>query len=268
MEKEDEVLEEVSLFDEKNPVEDAVKSVEEVEEKPSEEESEVQIPDKFKDKSMEDVVQSYVNLEKELGRSKSEIGELRKLTDQILLNQANRASRSRDDEENNDLGFDDLVDNPKVAVNKAIDDNPRLKKMEETLEKQAAEAAQKALVAIHNDALDILDDPDFHKWLGDRESRQKMLNQAHMDRDVQLAADVIDMYKTQHKATNEEAVNERDAKAKADLKKAAVSKGNKPTSTKPIYRRDELIRLKISDPDRYSAMYDDIVAAYAEGRVK
>src|SRR6056297_1567571 len=43
-----------------------------------------EIPEKFQGKSFEDVVDMYRNLEKDYGRKGNEVGELRKLTDELL----------------------------------------------------------------------------------------------------------------------------------------------------------------------------------------
>ena len=43
-----------------------------------------ELPNKFQGKSVTEIVSSYENLEKELGRKGQEIGEFRQLTDQIL----------------------------------------------------------------------------------------------------------------------------------------------------------------------------------------
>jgi len=40
------------------------------------------------------------------------------------------------------------------------------------------------------------------------------------------------------------------------------------TAGKKIYRRADLIRLRTNDPERYDALQDEILEAYAEGRVK
>ena len=55
------------------------------EEQPVSEEE--KLPEKFRGKSVESIVSSYENLEKELGRKGQEIGELRQLTDNILKQQ-------------------------------------------------------------------------------------------------------------------------------------------------------------------------------------
>ena len=52
------------------------------------------------------------------------------------------------------------------------------------------------------------------------------------------------------------------------LKSAAVDTGGTGETSKRIYRRADLIRLRMTDPDRYNALQDEIMAAYAEDRVK
>jgi hypothetical protein len=47
-----------------------------------------------------------------------------------------------------------------------------------------------------------------------------------------------------------------------------VDTGGTGEATKRIYRRADLIRLKMNDPARYEALQPEIMAAYQEGRVK
>jgi hypothetical protein len=46
------------------------------------------------------------------------------------------------------------------------------------------------------------------------------------------------------------------------------SKGSGETASKKTYRRADIIELMRTNPDRYQALSDEIMAAYAEGRVK
>ena len=72
------------------------------------------LPSKFAGKSIEEVAESYENLEKELGRKQSEVGELRQLSDSFL-----QAEISRNSPETN----------PQPSVEDEIDfyDDPRHK---------------------------------------------------------------------------------------------------------------------------------------------
>lgn len=263
---EQEVIEDVSLFeDNENPKTKVVEDNLTQKEKTS-----FQVPDKFKGKTVEDVVESYVNLEKELGQKGNEIGELRKLTDQILLNQMNTHSQAPeagsgyiDDE----LGFDDFIDDPASAVNKALDSNPRLQKLEESLLESTREKARAVVINKHNDADELIASPKFLSWAQESPSRWNTLVTANNSNDASAVVDLISLYKMTQQVTTDEAVIERDAQVKADLKKATVETGSTPSKTKPRFRRAELIHLKIHDPARYAAKADEIREAYAEGRV-
>ena len=46
------------------------------------------------------------------------------------------------------------------------------------------------------------------------------------------------------------------------------ARGSAEGSRKKVYRRADIIKLMKNDPDRYQALSEEIMAAYAEGRVK
>jgi hypothetical protein len=52
------------------------------------------------------------------------------------------------------------------------------------------------------------------------------------------------------------------------LKAAGVDVGGSGEVSRKIYRRADLIKLKMTDPDRYMALEAEILDAYATGRVK
>jgi hypothetical protein len=260
------IEEEVSLFDDGGQPEPQAAEV-----APEEKDETPAIPEKFQGKSMEDVIQSYVNLEKEYGNKSNEIGELRKLTDQILLNQAQQqqAPARQAEDINEDVGFDDFIEDPKLAVNKALETNPTIQRLEQHIEAQAVDASRQALLSAHPDAEAVVASPEFQNWIAESPGRAQMLQAAHVNRNVDVAVDMLNMYKQTKQVTNDEAVTERDAKAKADLKRASVETGGRPSGgTKKVYRRAELIELKLRDPARYEAMRDEIHQAYAEKRVR
>lgn len=269
------IEEEVSLFDDdkpKHPLQDQVDAAAPKDNSPSNEDKpEFDVPDKFKGKSFEDVVQSYMNLEKMHGNTANEVGELRKLTDQILMNQAQMGSQnaSRLEEHiNDDVGDIDFFDDPSEAVNRAVGSNPTIKRMEAALARQTLESNRKVLLDAHPDADEIAASATFQAWLSERPGRAEMFRQAHTQQNVDIAIDLLDTYKATKRVANEEATLERDARAKEDLKKAEIESGGSPSTTKKVFKRSELIQLKISDPRRYEQMKDEIMLAYAEGRVK
>lgn len=268
MENETEEVVEVELYDKDgNPLEE-----ERVVEAPQQEtvdvEDEYKVPEKFQGKSLEDVIKAYENAEKELGRKNNEVGELRKLTDQILQNNLAPAQQQENNKDDTSVGFDDFVDNPDAAIEKALSRNPTLRKMEESIAMSTQQKAREALLSAHPDADEVVGDAAFQSWLQAKPSRVEMLATAHKTNNADMASDVLDLYKQTRRVTNEEAVTERDAKAKASARKASVETGSTPASTKKRYRRADLIHMKIHQPERYRAQEAEIMKAYAEGRVK
>jgi hypothetical protein len=52
------------------------------------------------------------------------------------------------------------------------------------------------------------------------------------------------------------------------MKAVAVDTGSTGNVSAKIYRRSDLIRLQLEDPQRYMDMQPEIMSAYAEGRVR
>ena len=63
---------------------------EQVEEQPTENVETEELPPKFQGKSVDDIINSYVNLEQQYGRQGNELGELRKLTDSLIQKKSTR----------------------------------------------------------------------------------------------------------------------------------------------------------------------------------
>lgn len=261
--------EEVSLFDDDGGQPDVTQAAEA---QPQQEAApEFEVPEKFRDKSLEDVIKSYVNLEKEYGNKSNEVGELRKWADTLLQaqNSPKPEPQAQTKEDINDyVGFEDFIDDPNDAVTRALQSNPTIKKLEQSLAQQQLEASRQALLKVHPDADSVVASPEFQSWMMEAPGRQAILTQAHQNMNVDVAVDMLNLYKATRQAANEEATTERGAKAKADLAKASVESGGAPASTKKIYKRSELIELKVRDPRRYEGMREEIHRAYAEGRVK
>ena len=264
-------LEEVSLFDKDGNLTDTPNpvSIPKAEQSAPEKDTDAFVmPSKFEGKSIEDVVKAYQNVESALGNKSNEVGELRKLTDQILLNQAAPPAIPQVADINDDVGFDDFIDDPAAAVNKALDSNTRLQEIEKSLATNAANADRKALLEALPDADSIVASPEFQTWVKEMPVRGRILQDAHVNRDVDAAVDLISMYKDTAAAATENAIDERNAIAKGDLKQATVVKGGVPNTKKPVYKRTELINLKVNNPQAYAARSAEFNEAYADKRVK
>ena len=97
-----------------------------VEQPPQEEPT---LPEKYQGKSLEQVVQMHQEAEKLLGRQSSEVGELRKVVDDYITSQTEQpAPQQKTVEPEDDI---DYFTDPQAAVNRAIENHPKIKEAEE-----------------------------------------------------------------------------------------------------------------------------------------
>ena len=234
------------------------------------------IPDKFAGKSLEDVISSYENLEKELGRKSQEVGELRKLSDSFLQAQISNNSNAQStpkQQEINEVQEEpiDFFDNPDLAINKAIENHPKFQEFQRFQQAQVQSSAKTQLETAHPDYVDIVQDSKFQEWVKGSPIRMQLFQAAdayNYDAANELLTNWKDrsmIDKTQE--VNNQAEAERQAALKAGATESRASQGS-ATGGGKTYRRADLIRLKMTDPVKYESMESEIYKAYSEGRVK
>ena len=229
-------------------------------------EPEFAMPDKFKDKGIEDVVTSYQQLESERGRQANELGELRKLTDELL--QLQLQDKKKEEVLAPELDVDTLLENPNAAINSAVDNNPRLKALEDQLAQGVRNQEQVKFEEKHPDSQALLNDSAFVDYIQASPVRLKMFQEAHANFDYNVADELFSNFKEIHGTKKEEAQQKATAKRTKGLKAAKTERGSTGNVPVKIFRRSDLINLRMNDRDRFDAMSDEITAAYAEGRVK
>lgn len=237
-------------------------------ETPVEEPKQEAIPDKYKGKSLEDIVKMHQEAEKLIGRQAQEVHEVRSLADQLLKQQL-EAKQQKPVETAQE---EDFFADPKQAVARTVDQHPAVQEAKQAaLELKKMQTAQK-LQSKHPDFMEIAQNADFHEWVKASPIRIDLFTKADAEFDFPAADELLSTYKElkQIKASQQKAVTtavETKAQETA-LKAAAVDVGGSGEVSRKIYRRADLIKLKMTDPDRYMALQDEIMAAYAENRVK
>ena len=102
------------------------------------------IPDKYKGKSVEDIVKMHQEAEKMIGRQAQEVHEVRSLADQLLKRQLEVDKKSEVVENTPEVDF---FENPQTAVQRAIESNPAiLEAKAAALELKQMKTAQKLAV--------------------------------------------------------------------------------------------------------------------------
>lgn len=223
------------------------------------------IPDKYAGKSLEEIVQMHQEAEKLIGRQAQEVGEVRKLADQLLKQQLSKQPELPQKQEENELDF---FEDPKTAIQKAVAQHPDVLAAKQAAMQLKQIQTQAALLKKHPDFTQVLQDPEFSGWVKASPIRLNMFAMADAQYDFAAADELISTFKQLKTVKNAQTVEAAKQSRSADMRAASVDVSGTGESSKKVYRRADLIRLRMSDPDRYNALQDEIMKAYAEGRVK
>ena len=241
-----------------DPVQDQAE--EETQEQPN-------IPEKYRGKTLEEVVQMHQEAEKALGKQGSEVGELRKVVDEYIQSQQPAAPQQHvEPEEDDDL---DYFTDPEAAVARAIERHPAVQEAKQMTLAQRKQVALSQLESKHPDMREILQDPKFAEWIQASNVRKRLFAQSDQEYDFEAADELFSNWKERQNIVQQTAQVEKQAR-KQSLKSASTgtTRGGNAAPGRKIYRRADLIKLMKEDPARYTALQDEIFAAYQEGRVR
>lgn len=263
---EPEAIEEyASLAEEEAPAEAPVEEAPEVEEAVEDDD----LPEKYQGKSASDIARMHQELEKRLGQQSQEVGELRRHFDDYVKSsiEANNQRQSAPEVPEEEIDF---FADPASAVARAIENHPSLQQAQAVAAEMAKSQSLAKLQAAHPDMQDVLGDPKFREWVEGSEIRQQLFVQADANYDFAAANELLSLYKERRGVVEQTAKVEKQVR-KNEVKKASTgtARSNPEGSTsKKIYRRRDIIELMNTDPKRYEALSDEIMKAYAEGRVR
>jgi len=228
-----------------------------------------ELPEKYRGKSVEDLVQMHQELEKFSGKQSTEVGELRKLVDehiqtQLVAQQAPEQQQQTDDEDDVDFFVD-----PKTAVQRAIDNHPKIKEAQAYTEQAKKQATLAQLQQNHPDMETVLQDPKFAEWIKGSKVRTQLFVQADQQYDYDAANELFSLWKEKNQVVQQTAQAEKAAR-KSAVKSANTgnARGTGEGTRKKVYRRADIIKLMRTDPERYQSLSDELLKAYAEGRVR
>jgi hypothetical protein len=226
--------------------------------------SKPELPEKYRDKSLDEIVKMHQEAEKLIGKQAQEVGEVRKLADELIRqNLGSKQQQIKQDEPEIDF-FED----PKKAVQRTVDSHPDIVAARQATLEMKRTQIQQRLAQDHPDFGDIAKDQDFANWVKSSPVRIELFKRADAEYDYDSANELLSTYKQLRGVKKQQSEASNEATRKQNLKAVGVDAGGSGESSKKVYRRADLIRLKMQDPNRYDALSDEIMAAYAEGRVR
>ena len=222
------------------------------------------LPDKYRDKSLEDIVRMHQEAEKLIGKQAQEVGEVRKLADELIKQNLGVKQQVVKEEEPEV----DFFENPQKAVQKTVEKHPDVLAARQAASEFRKMQTQQRLSQVHPDMGEIVKDQGFADWVKGSSVRLALFARADAEYDFEAANELLSTYKQLRGVKAKQTENAGEQLRKQNLKAVGVDSGGTGESTKRVYRRADLIRLKMTDPGRYEALSDEIMQAYQEGRVK
>ena len=225
------------------------------------------IPEKYRGKKFADIVRMHQEAERLVGRQSSEVGELRKIVDDFVKTQLETQKQSPQAQQDDDDV--DLFENPDAYIERKLASHPKLKEMEQyTMQaKQSQTAAM--LEEKHPNYREIVGQEAFGKWIEASKIRQQLFMKAHQEFDFDSADELLSLWKERQDIVKQtESVQKQDRKNQAKAASTSSAKGSGEPASRKVYRRADIIELMKTNPKRYQQLSDEIMQAYAEGRVK
>lgn len=215
-----------------------------------------QIPEKFKGKSINDVINSYTALESEFGRRNNEVSDMRKTLDSILKQQLEAGTDETEQDED------------AAAVEAALAKSPTLKAVTNTLQEQSRNTARNEFVKTHPDAMKVINSKAFVKWVTDSDVRTNQFRDANDGYDYDTMSEMLGTYTELSSVRKERAAAKREGDMKA-LETPDADGGGAGTGAakRKVFKLSDLMKLRNTDPERYEKLGGVINKAYAEGRV-
>jgi hypothetical protein len=225
------------------------------------------VPSKYQGKTLEEIVQMHQEAEKLIGRQAQEVGEVRKLADQLIQNnlahQNTQLPQTKTQTEEVDF-FED----PQKAIQRAVESHPDVQAAKQTAAQFRAMQTQQKLAAKHPDFANVVRDGEFQEWVKASPVRLNMFALADSAYDFDSADELLSTFKQIKGAKAQQTQDAGQQVLKKNLKAASVDVGGTGESSQKVYRRADIMNLMMTNPDRYEAMQPEIMAAYAQGRVR
>lgn len=238
------------------------------------------LPEKYRGKSAADIIHMHQEAERELGRARNEIGDVRKLADQLIGIRTAETQINQQSNKMKPLSTEELLDNPEesvVAIAKR-EANEAVRQQTERLNSLELQNRDQAFRKAHPDFQEVATSSEFKDWALSSTYRQRLAAKAK-DGDYDAADELFSLYKeVRPKQGDEDDFEEESSKKTPSAAKRAgtVKSGGSTASgvitrNKPqgeVFKRADLIRMRIENPDEFDRRQPDILRAYKDGRVR
>lgn len=236
-----------------------------------------ELPERFRNKSREEIAESFVQLEEKFNSRNDTIGSLRRQVDELVALETVRQAQPVQEEEVTPVTVDDIYENPEEAISKVVE-RTSSKKIED-LERQVAQSNQalalREFESKHPGWREDAMSEEFQAWVNASGYRQRLREQADKY-DFDAANDLFEMYyDSQSGSDGNHGSAEEAARREKQLQDAELESGGAEAyDLEPKFSRQDIIQKKIEahrgDAEAISwikANQDAIAIAYETGNI-
>jgi ribosomal protein L29 len=154
------------------------------------------LPERFRDKTPEEIAASYIELEKRFSQQGNDLGTLRQTVDQFMKLQSEAATTEPTEPEADPLSVDDIYDNPDEAIRRVVREEAgsKIEQLERQLAEERFNTQMQGLDAKYPGWREKAQSPEFLEWVQSSPYRARMAQAADVQNDIQAADDLIGMY--------------------------------------------------------------------------
>lgn len=234
-----------------------------------------QIPDKYRGKSVDDLITMHQNAERRLSQQGNELGEVRRLADQLIGVRA--TDNAKRQEPRKPITVDALLADPEQVLTQTLANSPVAQQQAtqaERLDRLEMNVQQRDFVRSYPEFNKDMQDPSFHDWIQRNPLRKDLAVKAY-NSDYTAANNLWSLWDEQKQLTSG---GNKTAAQKQVVQNAKTLKGGSSESAPPkTYSRAKLmeLRAKVADGDPAAiARWSDedfqakLVEAYQKGLVK
>ena len=226
------------------------------------------IPDRFAEKSREEIAASYKELESAYSRQGNDLGVMRKQVDELVGLQL---LKSEPQDQTPAVTLDNLYDDADGTIRQVAESvaNSRIEGLEQKLEEVTREKDRTKFEETHPDWQVTLGTPEFQNWVAEKPYRQSLAKQADAW-DFDAAGDLFGLYNGEQQPTQQGNIQREQQLRDATLETSGAALPDLTTN----FSRSKLmnVRIKAKAGNEEAKSYlrvkgAEIQLAYAEGRI-
>lgn len=202
---------------------------------------EQEVPQRYKEKSRDDLIDMHVNLEKVLSRQGQELGQLRKTVDtqsQLLVQVT--AQKPQTESKRSPVTAESLLNDPVQSVNQVVEQNPQVAQAQHRINQLELSVAKNKFEQRYPAYTKDLNDPEFQSWVLGSPIRSKLC--AALDSyNFEAGGELWDLWQ-EHSSAKTAAESAR--QSRVQQASSTIKSGPAESAGKPIYSRQKLADLQ------------------------